>query len=140
MAVQSKVTIFGEFHRVRGVIRQPEGGDRSFPQLSGDRMLEAVGIGFQLAGIEGDVSLLGFGGLEIDHAEIAVLEFQERIEFPGEIHLQVMPGDADGLRNDELLRKEEPSGRQVGRELLDRAVAVMIFHRPVDTAENGREG
>ena len=77
-----EVNIFGsgDPRGMRGFHQQAHPGDGAEIEPTRSGMLQGIGVGMQLAAIEGDLGGLGLGGLEVHHAVGAIVEINRRID------------------------------------------------------------
>ncbi len=87
---------------MRGLHQQAQPGDGAELKLSGCGMLEGIGVGMQLAAVEGDLGRLGLGGLEIHYAMGAIVKINRGVDLAAQEAAQAMTGQRNGYRFDPL--------------------------------------
>ena len=100
---------------MRGFHQQAHPGDGAEPKLTWSGMFESIGVGMQLAAVEGDLGRFRFRGLEIYHAMGAIFKIDRCIDLSAEEAAQVY--DRAALRapiRSTFLKRSLP--REVGKD------------------------
>ena len=131
----------GDPSGVWGFHQQAHPGDGAEPELARGGMLEGIGVGVQLAAVEGDLGGFGLGSLEVDDAVRAIVEVDHRIHLASQETAQGMTGHhRRGLtRSTSRIQLIIPGGRDGTMSEAGRP-AIVGFHQAVDGAKDGREG
>ena len=102
-------------------------------------MLQGVGVGMQLATVEGDLLLFGGRCLEVHHAKGTIVKANQGVNLAPQEAGEVMTGQADGKRLDPFLGNGDHT-RWQGRVKVGGGVAGELgFHQAVDGTKNGGE-
>ncbi len=79
-----------------GFDEQAQPGDGAKTKLARGGMLQGIGVGMQLAAIEGDVLGFGLRGLEVHHAVGAIVEVYQSVKLASQEAAQGMTRQGDG--------------------------------------------